>query len=203
VAIVDDDEDFLRQVIHCLERTPGFRCACACASAEEALSVIPERAPDVVLMGLHSSPMSGIVCTASLRKMAPSVPVMMLTAQEEPEAVFNALKAGARGYFLKSGDSAELLKAIADLYHGGAPMSSRIARRVVESFHPAKEIEHPQDKLTIREQEILKLMAEGHAAREVASKLALSYTTVRWHSRHIYDKLHVHTRTEAVLRHRG
>lgn len=181
----------------------GFRCACVCASGEEALRLIPESAPDVVLMDIQLPRMSGIACTAALRKKLPSVPIMMLTVNEDADAIFDALKAGARGYLLKRGDPARLLEAIAELHHGGAPMTSQIARKVMDSFHRAQPIEHPQDRLTDREQEILTLFAQGHATREVAHKLGLSYETVRWHLRHIYEKLHVHTVTEAVLRSRG
>jgi DNA-binding NarL/FixJ family response regulator len=200
VAIVEDNAEFRRQVSHYIAGAPGFHCACVCASGEEALRVIPQAAPDVVLMDIQLPRMSGIACAALLRKKLPSVPVMMLTVYEDADAIFDALKAGARGYLLKRGDPARLLEAIAELHHGGAPMTSQIARKVIDSFHHAKPIEHPQDRLTAREQEILELLAEGSTTREVANKLGLSYETVRWHLRHIYDKLHVHTLTEAVLR---
>jgi DNA-binding NarL/FixJ family response regulator len=202
VAIVEDNAEFRQQLSQYIAGAPGFRCACVCASAEEALRVIPQSAPDVVLMDIQLPRMSGIECTASLREKLPSLPVMMLTVHEDTDAIFDALKTGARGYMLKRDDPARLLEAIADLYQGGAPMTSQIARKVIDSFHQAKPAEHPQDRLTAREQEILELLAEGHATKEVANKLALSYQTVRWHLRHIYDKLHVHTVTEAILRHR-
>lgn len=203
IAIVDDNAEFRRQLSQFIEGAPGFRCACVCASAEEALRVIPGSAPDIVLMDIQLPRMNGIVCTALLREKLPSVPVMMLTVYEDTDAIFDALKAGAKGYLLKRGDPAKLLESIADMYLGGAPMTSQIARKVIDSFHRTKPPEHPQDKLTDREQEILELLAEGHATKEVANKLSLSYKTVRWHLRHIYDKLHVHSCTEAVLRRLG
>jgi DNA-binding NarL/FixJ family response regulator len=203
VAIVEDNAEFRHQLIQFIDGAPGFRCTCACASAEEALRLIPESAPDVVLMDIQLPRMNGIACTASLREKLPSVPVMMLTVYEDTDAIFDALKAGAKGYLLKRSDPTTLLESIRELHQGGAPMTSQIARKVINSFHHVKPPEHPQDKLTDREQEILDLLAAGHATREVANKLSLSYKTVRWHLRHIYDKLHVHTRTEAVLRRLG
>jgi len=203
VAIVEDNAEFRRQLTQFLSGAPGFRCACVCASAEEALVQIPKSAPDVVLMDIQLPGMSGIACTAALRKKLPEVPVMILTVYEDADAIFDALKAGARGYLLKRGDPARTLEAIVELHRGGAPMTSQIARRVIASFHRAPPLEHPQDRLTAREEEILELFASGHSTREVAGKLNLAYETVRWHLRHIYDKLHVHTLTEAVLRRRA
>jgi len=203
VAIVEDNVEFRQQVSQFIAGAPGFRCVCVCASGEEAIRMVPQSEPDVILMDIQLPRMSGIACTAALRKTLPSVPVMMLTVYEDADVIFDALRAGAKGYLLKRGDPARLLEAIAELHRGGAPMTSQIARRVIDSFHRAPPVEHPQDKLTAREEDILKLFAGGHSTREVAGKLGLSYETVRWHLRHIYDKLHVHTLTEAVLRRRG
>jgi DNA-binding NarL/FixJ family response regulator len=200
VAIVEDNSEFRQRVSQYIAGAPGFQCACVCASGEEALRLLPESAPDVVLMDIELPHMSGITCAAALRKKLPAVPIMMLTVYEDTELIFDALKAGARGYLLKRCEPARLLQAIAELHRGGAPMTSQIARKVIDSFHRAPPIEHPQDRLTDREQDILTLLAHGHATREVADKLGVSYETVRWHLRHIYDKLHVHTVTEAVLR---
>jgi DNA-binding NarL/FixJ family response regulator len=203
VAIVDDSAEFRQRVSQYIAGTPGFRCACVCASGEEALRLIPESAPDVVLMDIQLPRMSGITCTAALRKKLPSLPIMMLTVHEDADMIFDALKAGARGYLLKRSEPRRLLEAIAELHQGGAPMTSQVARKVIDSFRRAPPIEHPQDRLTDREQEILTLLAQGQATREVAERLSVSYETIRWHLRHIYDKLHVHTLTEAVLRRRG
>lgn len=203
VAIVEDNPEFRRNLSRYIGGAPGFRCACACASAEEALRQIPRSPPDVVLMDIQLPGMSGITCTAALTAALPSVPVMMLTVHEDGDVVFNALKAGASGYLLKRSDPAELLEAITDLHHGGAPMTSEIARKVIHSFHHAQPPEHPQDKLTAREQEILERLAKGYVAKEIADQLAITYTTVRFHLRNIYDKLHVHTRTEAVIKYLG
>ncbi len=203
VAIVEDNPEIRRNLSRYIDEAPGFRCACACASGEEALRVIPQTPPDVVLMDIQMPGVSGIACTASLKKLLPSVPVMMLTVYEDNDAIFNALKAGASGYLLKRSAPAKLLEAIKELHRGGAPMTSEIARRVIESFHHAKPATHPQERLTPREEEILECLAKGYVTKEIADKLSVSYDTVRYHLKHIYDKLHVHSRTEAVIKYLG
>lgn len=203
VAIVEDNTEVRRNISRFIDGAPGFRCTCACESAEEALRVIPKSPPDVVLMDIQLPGMSGIACTASLKKALPLVPVMMLTVYEDPDAIFNALKAGASGYLLKRTDPAKVLEAVTDLHHGGSPMTGEIARKVIESFHSDKPAGHPQDRLTAREEEILEQLAKGFAAKEIADKLAISPATVRFHLRHIYDKLHVRSRVEAVIKYLG
>ena len=151
-------------------------------------------------MDIQMPGMSGIACTASLKEKLPSVPVMMLTVYEDNDAIFNALKAGASGYLLKRSAPAKLLESIKELHRGGAPMTSEIARKVIESFFKAKLAAHAQDKLTAREEEILECLAKGYVTKEIADKLSVSYDTVRYHLKHIYDKLHVHSRTEAVIK---
>jgi DNA-binding NarL/FixJ family response regulator len=203
VAIVEDNPEVRRNLSRYIGGAPGFRCACACASAEEALRVIPQSSPDVVLMDIQLPRMSGITCTASLKKTLPSVPVMMLTVYEDTDAIFNALKAGASGYLLKRSDPAKVLEALTELHHGGAPMTGEIARKVIDSFHRAPATAPPQDKLTSREEEILDHLAKGYVTKEIADKLDITSTTTRFHLKHIYDKLHVHTRTEAVIKYLG
>jgi DNA-binding NarL/FixJ family response regulator len=203
VAIVEDNPEVRRNLSRYIGGAPGFRCACVCASAEEALRVIPQSPPDVVLMDIQLPRMSGITCTASLKKTLPSVPVMMLTVYEDTDAIFNALKAGASGYLLKRSDPAKVLEALTELHHGGAPMTGEIARKVIDSFHRAKATAPPQDKLTAREEEILEHLAKGYVTKEIADKLDITSATTRFHLKHIYDKLHVHTRTEAVIKYLG
>ena len=203
VAIVEDNTEVRRNISRFIDGAPGFRCTCACASAEEALRMIPKSPPDVVLMDIQLPGMSGIACTASLKKALPSVPVMMLTVYEDPDAIFNALKAGASGYLLKRTDPAKVLEAVTELHHGGSPMTGEIARKVIESFHADKPAGHPQDQLTAREEEILGQLAKGFVTKEIADKLAISPATVRFHLRHIYDKLHVRSRVEAVIKYLG
>ena len=203
VAIVEDNTEVRRNISRFIDGAPGFRCTCACASAEEALRMIPKSPPDVVLMDIQLPGMSGIACTASLKKALPSVPVMMLTVYEDPDAIFNALKAGASGYLLKRTDPAKVLEAVTELHHGGSPMTGEIARKVIESFHADKPAGHPQDQLTAREEEILDELAKGFVTKEIADKLGISAATVRFHLRHIYDKLHVRSRVEAVIKYLG
>ena len=203
VAVVEDNAEVRRNISRFIDGAPGFRCTCACASAEEALRVIPKSPPDVVLMDIQLPRMSGIACTASLKKALPSVPIMMLTVYEDPDAIFNALKAGASGYLLKRTDPAKVLEAVTDLHHGGSPMTGEIARKVIESFHSDKPAGHPQDRLTAREEEILEQLAKGFVTKEIADKLGISPATVRFHLRHIYDKLHVRSRVEAVIKYLG
>lgn len=203
VAIVEDNPEVRRNLTRYIDGAPGFRCANACATGEEALRVLPKSPPDVVLMDIQLPRMSGIACTAALKSALPSVPVMMLTVYEDAEAIFNALKAGASAYLLKRTDPAKVLEAIAELHRGGAPMTSEIARKVIESFHRTKPPTHADDKLTAREQEVLDYLAKGFVTKEIADKLGISTATVRYHFKHIYDKLHVHTRTEAVIKYLG
>jgi len=203
VAIVEDNAEVRRNLSRYIDEAPGFRCACACSSGEEALRVIPRSSPDIVLMDIEMPGMSGITCTARLKTIMPALPVMMLTVYEDNDAIFNALKAGASGYLLKRSAPAKLLESISELHRGGAPMTSEIARKVIESFYKTTPETHPQDILTAREQEILQLLTQGYVTKEIAEKLAVSYDTVRYHLKHIYDKLHVHSRTEAVLKYIG
>jgi DNA-binding NarL/FixJ family response regulator len=126
---------------------------------------------------------------------------MIFTVHEDDEQIFEALKAGASGYLLKSSTPGEILDALADLRHGGAPMSSQIARKVIQSFRATDSSRSPElAQLTSREQEILSLLAQGYVTKEIAAKLFVSYATVRTHLHHIYEKLHVSSRTEAVLK---
>ena len=203
VAIVEDNPQVRRSLSRYIGGAPGFSCTCTCASAEEALNVIPKSPPDVVLMDIQLPNKSGVACTALLKKALPAVPVMMLTVYEDTDTIFNALKAGASGYLLKRSDPAEVLQAVTELHNGGAPMTGEIARKVIDSFHRSKPDEHPQDALTAREEEILDYLAKGFVPKEIAEKLAISCATVRYHLRHIYDKLHVRSQVEAVIKHLG
>ena len=203
VALVDDNPEIRRNLSRYISEARGFRCSSICSSGEEALRVIPKSPPDVVLMDIQMSGMSGIACTAKLKQALPSVPVMMLTVYEDDDAIFNALKAGATGYLLKRSAPTKLLDAITELQRGGAPMTSEIARRVIESFCKPKPATHPDDQLTGKETEILELLATGYVPKEVADKLNITYDTIRYNLKHIYDKLHVHSRTEAVIKYLG
>jgi DNA-binding NarL/FixJ family response regulator len=202
VAIVEDSQGIRCNLARYINEAPGFRCTIVCGSGEEALRTIPRSPPDVVLMDIQLPGMSGIACTAALQQKLPDLRVMMLTVYEDSDAIFNALQAGASGFLLKRSGPVRLLEAIKELHQGGAPMTSEIARKVIDSFHTTRAAVHPKDQLTAREEEVLQFLAKGYACKEIASKLRLSYETVRVHVRHVYEKLHVHTRTEAVLKYR-
>ncbi len=163
---------------------------------------IPKHRPNVVLMDIHLPGESGIVCTARLREKVPDLQVIMLTVYKDIKMIFQALKAGACGYVLKRADESEILEAIAEVRAGGAPMTSEIARMVVRAFADSAQIPASEgtERLSAREMEILALVAEGCPNKEIASRLFISSATVRTHLMHIYDKLHVHCRTQAAAK---
>ena len=203
VAIVEDNSGIRRSLELLLNESPGFRCACACGSAEEALRLLPRATPDVVLMDIHLPNLSGIECTARLKELLPRVQVIMITVYADVEKVFSALRAGASGYLLKRSAPEKILEAITEVSAGGAPMTSEIARKVVEAFKAPRPTARVEDELTRREQEILELLSQGFANKEIAQNLNISFDTVRWHLKQIYDKLHVRSRTEAVAKFLG
>ena len=198
VAIVEDNAVMRNTFRQWIEAAPGFKCVFACATAEEALAEIPRVKPDVVLMDVHLPGESGIACTAQLKEKLPEVQVIILTVYRNQELIFQALQAGACGYLLKRSSPEELLKAISEVRSGGAPMTSEIARMLVEAFQKKPAAVVASDGLTPRESEILVLLSEGLSNKEIAERVKISYDTVRAHLRHIYEKLHVRGRTEAV-----
>jgi len=198
VAIVEDNAVMRNSFRQWIDASPDFRCVFACATAAEALAEIPRLEPDVVLMDVHLPGASGIACTARLKEELPGVQVIILTVYRNQELIFQALQAGALGYLLKRSSPAELLKAIAEVRSGGAPMTSEIARMVVEAFQKKPASLASGDSLTTRESGILALLSEGLSNKEIADRVKISYDTVRAHLRHIYEKLHVRSRTEAV-----
>ena len=203
VAIVEDNATLRKYLAQLIGNTPGHKCVCACESAEQAILEIPKHRPNVVLMDIHLPGESGIACTARLREKMPDLHVIMLTVYKDIKMIFQALKAGACGYVLKRSDESEILEAIAEVRAGGAPMTSEIARMVVRAFgnSPQKpHASHGTDQLSDREMEILALIAEGCPNKEIASRLFISPGTVRTHLMHIYEKLHVHCRTEAAAK---
>lgn len=200
VAVVEDNHDFRATLARYLDEAPGYRCICACSSSEEALQKIPRAAPDVVLMDIHLPNMSGLDCTRVLKELCPSVQILILTVYEDNERIFGALKAGAGGYLLKRADPADILHAIQEVKQGGAPMSSQIARRVVQSFREEPKTPQKVEGLSQREEVILQHLSSGYSTKEIAERLSVSVNTVRSHLQHIYDKLHVRSRTEAVIK---
>lgn len=206
IAIVEDNPGLGESLRAIVESTPGCRCAAVWRSGEEALQELPASKPDVVLMDIHLSGISGIETTARLKKQFPELLVMMVTVYRDHDKIFEALKAGASGYLLKRSSPADVRQAIQDLRNGGAPMTAEIARRVVEAFHKPAQSEGKAvvegTQLTKRETEILDLLSNGLANKEIADRLTLSTETVRVHLKRVYDKLHVRSRTEAVIKYR-
>jgi DNA-binding NarL/FixJ family response regulator len=202
VAIVEDNVGIRENWAKLINRAHGFQCVCACASSEEALKHIPsvQPAPDVVLMDINLPGLSGIECTARLKERLPKLQILMVTVHADNDRVFSALQAGASGYLLKRTSSAELLEAIVEVTRGGAPMSGEIARKVIETFRRPAPASLAEAGLTRREEEILVLLTQGYANKEIADRLAVSFDTVRTHLCHIYEKLHVRSRTEAATK---
>ncbi len=207
VAVVEDDEELGRTLTAFVNRNRDMRCVGAYTSAEAALAGLPDVRPDLVLMDIRLPGMSGIECVARLRTLLPETRAVMLTAYEDTEDVFDSLKAGAFGYLLKSAPPARLREAIRETYRGGSPISGSVARKIVDCFRtPALDADTPDHEdisLSPREEEILRLLAGGHAYKMIAADLDVSINTIRTHIKRIYEKLHVHSRTEAVLRFRG
>lgn len=202
VIVVEDDAGLREQLVKILNSAPRIRCVGACASAEEALEVIPARKPDVVLMDIRLPASSGIECVAALKQILPNLPILMLTVYEDSESIFRALKAGANGYLIKSSPPSKLLEAIADVAKGGAPMSSPIARKVVQHFHLVGPAPSCAQDLSPREREVLELLASGYIYKEIGDKLGIGTETVRTYVKNICEKMHVRSRLEAVARHR-
>ena len=199
VVLVEDKPGVRESWAKLIDSLPGFVCSQTFGSAEEALRVIPSTNPDVVLMDIFLLRMSGIECTARLKLQMPKLQILILTAVEDDELVFMALEAGADGYLLKRTKPEDLRAAMLDVLGGGAPMTSEIARRVVESFRRSSKLK-PDVRLTTREEEVLMLLSKGYSNKEIASQLAISVETVGSHLKHIYEKMHVRSRAEAVVR---
>jgi len=202
-AVVEDSLTLRKYLANLIGRTPGHKCICTCEPAEQAVLEIPKRRPDVVLMDIHLSGESGIACTARLKEQMPGLQTIVLTVYKGIRSIFQALKAGARGYPLKRADQSKILEAIAAIRAGGAAMTGEVARMVVHAF-----AESPQkapaargmDQLSDREMEILALVAEGCSNKEIASRVLLCSSTVRAHLMHIHQKLQVHSRTEVATK---
>jgi DNA-binding NarL/FixJ family response regulator len=200
IAIVEDKNVIRAGFEKLVGELDGCVCVGAFGTAEEALARLPSLQPDIVIMDIHLPNLSGIECTARLKALMPTVRILMVTVYEDEEKIFNALKAGASGYILKRSGPEEIVEAIEELRRGGAPMTSAIARRVVESFLVKPAGLPAEADLSRRELEILECLARGDSNKKIAQQLSLSPDTVRWHLQRIYDKLHVQGRTEAAVK---
>jgi DNA-binding NarL/FixJ family response regulator len=203
VVVVEDNRGLREQIVQILEAAPDLKCLGAFASAEEALPEILGKNPDVVLMDIRLPGMSGIQCVAEIKKVLPTMQIIMVTVYEDSERIFRALKAGANGYLVKSSPPKTLLAAIRDVSTGGAPLSSHIANKVVRHFHLIGNSPREAENLSPREHEVLDLLASGFIYKEIGDKLSIGTETVRTHVKNICQKMHVRSRLEAVAKHRS
>lgn len=200
VSIVEDDSEARKVLAGWIKRAEGMRCVGEHGSAESALVTLPQENPSVVLMDINLPGMNGVECVRRLKLTLPTTQFVMLTVYEDADHIFNALAAGATGYLLKQTPRQELLAALKDVNHGGSPMASNIARRVVQSFQHTSSMVKESDQLSAREQEVLNLLARGFLYKEIAESLNISVATVNTYIRRIYEKLHVRSRSQAVAK---
>jgi DNA-binding NarL/FixJ family response regulator len=203
ISIIEDDADTREALAQLLSGEARLAVLGRYRTGEEALVGVPAQPPDVVLVDINLPGMSGIECVARLKAQRPSLQVLMLTTYEEANLIFDSLRAGASGYLLKKRVPAELVPAVEEVHAGGSPMSMQIARKVVDYFARPRPAAAEIEQLTSREEEILRLLARGCFDKQIADQLGISINTVRAHLRHIYEKLHVQSRTEAVVKFLG
>ena len=200
VSIVEDDAPLRGILNEWIRSAEHFKCAGVHESAEAALAALPREDPSVVLMDINMPGMNGIECVRRLKPQMTSTQFVMLTVYEDADHIFKALSSGASGYLLKRTPRADLLAAIRDVHAGGSPMSSNIARKIVQSFQRFNTAPSDSDNLSPREREVLELLARGYLYKEIAEQLRLSVPTINTHIRRIYEKLHVRSRSQAIAK---
>ena len=200
ICIVEDDDDLRGHLAQLIGMASDLSLLGQYATPHDAADEIPRVRPDVVLMDINLPAMSGIECARLVKQRLPSAQIIMLTVYEDADLIFQSLKAGASGYLLKRMPGAKLLEAIREVHQGGSPMSSQIARKVVQYFNEQGAAAPEIQKLSERELEVLECLARGRLYKEIADHLGVKIDTVRKHLQSIYQKLHVHTRTEAVVK---
>ena len=199
VSIVEDDAQTRKIFADWINTASGFRLAGDWGDAEKALGALPARKPNVVLMDINLPGMSGVEAVRRLKPLLPETQFVMLTVYEDADHIYNALAAGATGYLLKQTPRAELLGAVEEVHRGGSPMTSNIARKVVQSFKQTA-ASGSQEELSPREQEVLELLARGYLYKEIAERLNITVPTVNTYVRRMYEKLHVRSRAQAVAK---
>jgi DNA-binding NarL/FixJ family response regulator len=200
VSLIEDDHRMRESFAAVLNRAPTLRCVSTYATGEEGVAGIPLEKPDVALVDIHLPGMDGIECVAQLKKLLPRLQILMLTRYEQSDLIFNSIRAGASGYLLKSAPPTELILAVELVHAGGAPMSMQVARKVAGHFRNIAKPTSDVEKLTPREQELVEMLAKGYSYKELSDKLGITINTVRTHLQHIYEKLHVQSRAQAVLK---
>jgi DNA-binding NarL/FixJ family response regulator len=203
IALIEDNAEVRASMLKILA-VPECKCVGAFPSGEEALIAIPKLKPQVVLMDIGLKGMDGVECVRQLGKVMELPQILMLTVHEDPDSIFNSLAAGAAGYLLKPVRATQLLAAVKDVYAGGAPMTSNIARKVVQSFKRFAPTAKPAaENLSPREVEVLDYLVKGFSYKETSDVMGISYSTVHTHIERIYHKLHVQSRAQAVARYLG
>ena len=201
IAIVEDNHVVRAGLVELVSSLPDCACVGAFDNGEEALRFIPRLKPDLVMMDIHLPNLSGIECTLKLKETMPDLSVLILTVYEDEEKIFQALQAGASGYILKRSRPSEVARVVLEMLDGGAPMTSTIARKVVASFRKAPAgMDSGKAGLSRREIEVLQNLSRGASNKMIADELCITVETVRWHLKQIYEKLHVHGRTEAAVK---
>ncbi len=200
VAIVEDDAEARKILASWIQHASGFRLVGEWGSAEKAISELPQKEPDVVLMDINLPGMNGVEATKKLKPLLPNTQFVILTVYEDTDHIYSALAAGASGYLLKETPREELLIALQEVYGGGSPMTSNIARKVTQSFQQKMRKDEAEFGLSTREREVLELLSRGYLYKEIADSLQISTPTVNTYIRRIYEKLHVRSRSQAVAR---
>ena len=202
IAIVEDHKTTRDGLETIVNLSTDFRCVCTCATAEEALKTLPKLEPEMILMDIQLPNMSGVDCVARLKELLPAVKAIMVTVYEDPDRIFRALRAGASGYLLKRSTPEEVLNAMREIQQGGGAMSGEIARKVIGYFREQTIAKSEVEELTPREREVLELVVHGLSNKEISDRLSVTLAAVRFHLKHIYQKLHVHSRTEVAIKFR-
>ena len=200
VGIVEDNKTLREGFETLFNRTPGFQCVCTCATVSEALKKIPKAMPDVVLMDIQLPDATGVECTAKIKELLPAVHIVIVTVYDDSERIFQALRAGACGYLLKRSQPENIINAVQEAHEGGVPMTPEIARKVIGQFRQQTTTAAQMENLSDREREVLELVMHGLGNKSIADRLGVTVAAVKWHLQHIYEKLHVHSRTEAALK---
>jgi DNA-binding NarL/FixJ family response regulator len=200
VGIVEDNITLREGFETLINRTQGLQCVCTCTTTAEALRKIPKALPDVVLMDLQLPDQSGVECTSQIKALLPKTQIVIVTVYEDSDRIFQALRAGACGYLLKRSRLEQIIWSIREAHEGGVPMTPEIARKVIGQFRREATVTQEVESLSDREKEVLGFVMHGFGNKMIAERLGVTVSAVKWHLQHTYEKLHVHSRTEAAMK---